>query len=112
LEGPKSIIATLKERRDLLVEKLNAIPGIKCFKPEATFYLFPNVTGAMRRKGTQDVEGFRKLCLEEIGVSFCTRRHFGRPLPGETEQYIRFAYSGIEVPQIKEGLAKLAAFLA
>ena len=111
-EGPKSITAALKERRDLLVEKLNAIPGIKCFKPEATFYLFPNVTGAMRRKGIQNVEEFRKLCLDQTGVSFCTRHHFGRPLPGENEQYVRFAYSGIDVPQIKEGLAKLAAFLA
>ena len=112
LEGPNSIIATLKERRDLLVDLLNAIPGIKCFKPQATFYLFPNVTGVMRRKGVQDVEEFRKLCLLETGVSFCTRRHFGRPLPGETEQYVRFAYSGIDAAQIKEGLAKLAAFLA
>ena len=112
LEGPKSITTTLKERRDVLVEKLNAIPGLKCFKPEATFYLFPNVTGVMRRKGIQDVEEFRRLCLDEIGVSFCTRRHFGRPLPGETEQYVRFAYSGIDVPQIEEGLAKFTAFLA
>jgi aspartate/methionine/tyrosine aminotransferase len=109
--GPDSIIATLKERRDVLVERLNAIPGIKCFKPEATFYLFPNVTGAMQRKGLKDVEEFRKLCLHETGVSFCTRRHFGRPLPGETQQYIRFAYSGIDAPQIKEGLAKLSEFL-
>jgi aspartate aminotransferase len=110
--GPNFILATLKERRDVLVELLNAIPGIRCFKPEATFYLFPNVTGPMRRKGVADVEEFRKLCLHETGVSFCTRRHFGRPLPGETEQYIRFAYSGIDVLQIKEGLAKLAEFLA
>ena len=110
--GPDSIIATLKERRDVLVERLNAIPGIKCFKPEATFYLFPNVTGAMQRKSVKDVEEFRKLCLHETGVSFCTRRHFGRPLPGETQQYIRFAYSGIDVSQINEGLGKLAKFLA
>jgi aspartate/methionine/tyrosine aminotransferase len=109
--GPNSILATLRERRDVLVELLNAIPGIQCFKPEATFYLFPNVTGAMRRKGVAEVEEFRKMCLHEIGVSFCTRRHFGRPLPGETEQYVRFAYSGIDLPQIKEGLAKLAKFL-
>jgi aspartate/methionine/tyrosine aminotransferase len=109
--GPDSIIATLKERRDVLVERLNAIPGIKCFKPEATFYLFPNVTGAMQRKGLKDVEEFRKLCLHETGVSFCTRRHFGRPLPGETQQYVRFAYSGIDVSQINEGMAKLAEFL-
>jgi len=49
--------------------------------------------------------------LRETGVSFCTRRHFGRPLPGETEQYIRFAYSGIDADQIKEGMDKLEAFL-
>ena len=110
-EGPVSIIATLKARRDVLVEKLNAIPGIKCFKPEATFYLFPNVTGAMQRKGIKDVEEFRKVCLHETGVSFCTRRHFGRPLPGETEQYVRFAYSGIDLAQINEGMAKWAEFL-
>jgi aspartate/methionine/tyrosine aminotransferase len=111
-EGPLGILSVLKERRDVLVDLLNAIPGIRCFKPEATFYLFPNVTGAMKRKGIADVEEFRKLVLRETGVSFCTRKHFGRPLPGEAEQYIRFAYSGIDVPLIKEGMKKLADFLA
>ncbi len=110
-EGPQAILATLRERRDVLVDLLNEIPGIRCFKPEATFYLFPNVTGAMERKGIADVEEFRQICLRETGVSFCTRRHFGRPLPGEKEQYVRFAYSGIDLMEIKEGMAKLAAFL-
>ncbi|KPK89645.1 MAG: aspartate aminotransferase, partial [Deltaproteobacteria bacterium SM23_61] len=111
-EGPLGILSVLKERRDVLVDLLNAIPGVRCFKPEATFYLFPNVTGAMKRKKVSDVEDFRKLVLQATGVSFCTRKHFGRPLPGETEQYIRFAYSGIDVPLIKEGMKKLADFLA
>jgi len=111
-EGPLGILSILKERRDMLVDLLNDIPGVRCFKPEATFYLFPNVTGAMKRKGISDVEEFRKLVLRETGVSFCTRKHFGRPLPGETEQYIRFAYSGIDLPLIKEGMKKLAEFLA
>ena len=111
-EGPLGILSTLKERRDVLVDLLNAIPGVRCFRPEATFYLFPNVTGAMKRKGVADVEDFRKLVLRETGVSFCTRKHFGRPLPGETEQYIRFAYSGIDVPGIREGMKKFAEFLA
>jgi aspartate/methionine/tyrosine aminotransferase len=111
-EGPLGILSILKERRDVLVDLVNAIPGVRCFKPEATFYLFPNVTGAMKRKGADDVEEFRKLVLQKTGVSFCTRKHFGRPLPGETEQYIRFAYSGIDVPLIKEGMKKLSDFLA
>ncbi len=111
-EGPDRILAILKERRDALVDLLNAIPGVRCFRPEATFYLFPNVTGALKHKGIEDVEEFRKICLRETGVSFCTRRHFGRPLPGETEQYVRFAYSGIDRPMIHEGMKKLAALLS
>ncbi len=111
-EGPDRILSILKERRDALVDLLNAIPEVRCFRPEATFYLFPNVTGALKHKGIEDVEEFRKICLKETGVSFCTRRHFGRPLPGETEQYVRFAYSGIDLPMIHEGMKKLAAFLS
>ncbi len=111
-DEPQKILATLKERRDVLVEGLNKIPGVRCFKPEATFYLFPNVTGVMQRKGFTDVEEFRKACLQETGVSFCSRLHFGRRLPGEKEQYIRFAYSGIDLFEIKEALARLRAFLA
>ena len=110
--GPEKIVSVLRERRDLIVDLLNAIPGIKCFKPDATFYVFPNVAGAMRRKEIEDVEDLRKLCLHETGVSFCTRYHFGHPLPGEAGKYLRFAYSGIDVPTMKEGLANLARFLA
>lgn len=108
---PARILDVLRERRDRLVDLLNDIEGVRCYKPEATFYLFPNVTGAMKRKGIATVEEFRKAVLNETGVSFCTRGHFGRPLPGETNQYVRFAYSGIEIPQIEEGLSRLAAYL-
>ena len=57
--------------------------------------------------GFTDVTAFADAALRATGVSFCTRRHFGRPLPGETEQYVRFAYSGISVGDIQEGLGKL-----
>ena len=45
--------------------------------------------------------------LPGMRVSFCTRRHFGRPQAGETEQYIRLAYSGISAEDIRDGLGKL-----
>jgi aspartate/methionine/tyrosine aminotransferase len=109
--GARRIVKTLHERRDMAVSMLNSIDGIKCFKPNATFYLFPNVTGAMKRKGFDDYEQFRKAALAKTGVSFCTRLHFGRPLPGESESYIRFAYSGIDVGDIEEGLTGLKEWL-
>jgi aspartate/methionine/tyrosine aminotransferase len=110
-EGPRRILAALKERRDLAVQMLNDIRGVRCYRPESTFYLFPNVTEAMRRKGVGDYNELRTRALEETGVSFCTRLHFGRPLPGETERYLRFAYAGIDTAQIEEGLARLKQFL-
>ncbi|MHC4575573.1 MAG: pyridoxal phosphate-dependent aminotransferase [Planctomycetota bacterium] len=109
--GAKEIVKTLRERRDMAVSMLNSIDGIRCFKPNATFYLFPNVTDVMQRKGFDDYERFRKAALSETGVSFCTRLHFGRPLPGESELYIRFAYSGIDVDDIQEGLTRFKEWL-
>lgn len=108
----KALVTTLKERRDAAVDGLNAIEGISCGRPNATFYLFPNVTAAMARKGFTDYEVFRRAVLEATGVSFCSRIHFGRPLPGETERYIRFAYSGISTADIGEALARFKDFLA
>jgi len=107
----KKVLKVLKERRDLTVDLLNDIEGISCIRPNATFYLWPNVTGAMKKTGLTDYDKFRRTVLNETGVSFCTRLHFGRPLPGEDNYYIRMAYSGINPPEIKEGLGKLKAFI-
>ncbi len=105
-----NILQTLKERRDVAVDILNSIEGVNCFRPNATFYLFPNVTGLMAKKGLTDYESLRKTVLTETGVSFCTRLHFGRLLPGEDKFYIRLAYSGINVGEIQEGLGKFKAW--
>jgi aspartate/methionine/tyrosine aminotransferase len=107
----KQILDTLKERRDAAVDILNSIEGVHCFRPNATFYLFPNVTAAMQNKNLSDYDAFRKKVLTETGVSFCTRLHFGRPLAGEDNYYIRLAYSGIDTAEIKEGLEKFKAFI-
>ena len=109
--GPREIIKTLQARRGAAVDGLNAIDGVHCFCPHATFYLFPNVTEAMARKGFDNYDEFRRDALEKTSVSFCTRLHFGRALPGETNRYIRFAYSGIDVDDIREGLDRLKTYL-
>jgi aspartate/methionine/tyrosine aminotransferase len=106
----KAILATLKERRDVAVDLLNSIKGVRCFRPNATFYLYPNVTEVMKRMNTNDPNVFRTTVLKTTGVSFCTRLHFGKCLPGEKENYIRLAYSGINVSEIKEGLEKLREY--
>jgi aspartate/methionine/tyrosine aminotransferase len=109
--GAREILATLNERRDVAVAALNDIDGVSCYSPEATFYLFPDVTGAMERTGLTDYNEFRMAALRQTGVSFCTRLHFGRELPGEARRYVRIAYSGIPADRIREGLGRLKAFV-
>jgi len=109
--GPREIISVLRQRRDTAIAILNQTPGIRCYEPNATFYLFPNVTRAMQLKGFNDVEDFRRAMLHATGVSVCSRVHFGRPQPGETEHFVRLAYSGLDAAQIVEGLEKLKTYL-
>jgi aspartate/methionine/tyrosine aminotransferase len=108
LQGDQSevqtILDTLEARRNATAAGLNAIEGIDTFVPNATFYLFPNVTELMEAKGLNDYEEFRRAALHATGVSFTNRLHFGREQPNERNKYIRFAYSGIDVPDIEEGI--------
>ena len=64
----------------------------------------------MERKQLTDVNQLMEDALVHSDVSFCTRKHFGRPLESEQDHYIRFAYSGIDVVDIEEGMSRLKAF--
>jgi aspartate/methionine/tyrosine aminotransferase len=106
------MLNTLKQRRDTALELLRQMPGVKVHTPEAGFYLFPDVTEAMANKGITDLGEFAEKALHATGVSFCTRRHFGRPQPGEKEQYIRLAFSGIDNSDISDGLKFMGEWIA
>lgn len=107
----QALLDVLKGRRDAACAIVNAIPGMSVAVPASTFYLFPDVTDAMRRVGAKTLDEFAEAALHRCGVSFCTRKHFGRPQPGETRQYIRLAYSGISEELIREGLGKLKTWI-
>ena len=105
--GSIEILKILKSRRDAAVKGLNAIDGIDILTPRTTFYLFPNVTKIMKRKGLLNIEDLQNNALTKANVSFCTREHFGRAQNDEAESYIRLAYSGISTEDIEEGLIAL-----
>lgn len=109
--GPRTMMETLRERRDAALEILNDTPGVRCLTPEATFYLYPDVSGAARLLGCADHESFRRLVLERTGVSLCTRLHFGHALEGERRLYLRLAYSGLGVDDVREGLGAMKALI-
>ena len=97
----------LRRRRDSLSDILKQIEGISFFTPNSTFYLFPDVTDLYHHMEAQSYEDFRSKILRATGVSFCTREHFGTHLANKERKYIRFAYSGITVNDIEEGMARL-----
>lgn len=78
LTGPQDFIGEMvevyRQRRDLVVELLNAAPGINCHKPEGAFYVFPSVHGCIGKtsaKGAKitDDESFVIALLDEEGVA-------------------------------------------
>ena len=115
LRGPQEPVQQtldiLRERRDATCELVNAIPGMHVAVPQSTFYLFPDVTDAMAAKGIDEVNAFATEALHATGLSFCTRKHFGRQQADETREYVRFAYSGLPEEDIREGLGLLKSWI-
>src|SRR5699024_10473426 len=91
-EPVRRMLAEFRARRAAVCGLGNAIPGMSTAVPQSTFYVFPDVTDAVRRMGMADVGEFAQQALRATGVSFCTREHFGAKQPGEDRDYIRLAY--------------------
>jgi aspartate/methionine/tyrosine aminotransferase len=108
----RAMLDVLKDRRDTAAEVLLDTPGVSLTVPETTFYLFADVTDAMASLGLTTLAEFAHAALHATGVSFCTRQHFGRMQPGEQRRYVRFAYSGIDGGDIREGLGALRDWIA
>ena len=88
LEGPQEPVAAMARefarRRELVVEGLNAIPGVSCRPPLGAFYAFPSV----RALGKSEVEVANYL-LEEAGVAVVPGSAFGESGAG----YLRLSYA-------------------
>jgi aspartate/methionine/tyrosine aminotransferase len=51
----------------LAVDLLNGIEGVHCIRPNATFYLYPNVSGAMKKTGLTNYDDFRRtFCRKPV----------------------------------------------
>ncbi len=81
------MVAAFKRRRDLFVDGLNTLPGVRCARPRGAFYAFPNVAGTGRRSA----EVAQRL-LDEAGVAALAGTAFGE----HGEGYLRFSYANSE----------------
>jgi aspartate aminotransferase len=106
LQGPQDavdhMLSVFDERRKLIVELLNDVPGFSCVMPKGAFYAFPNISGTgMKSKQVEE------LLLEEVGVATVSGTSFGHMGEG----FIRFSYAS-STENIKEALARVKDCMA
>ncbi len=101
LEGDQTpvarMVAEFKRRRDIVVDGLNALPGVRCARPRGAFYVFPNVTGTRR----SSAEVADRL-LGEAGVAVLSGTAFGE----HGEGYLRLSYANSEA-NLREALTRM-----
>ena len=81
------MVAEFKLRRDIIVDGLNRLPGVRCARPRGAFYVFPNITSTGRPSAE-----VADLLLNEAGVAVLSGAAFGQ----YGEGYLRLSYANSE----------------
>jgi aspartate aminotransferase len=113
LAGPQdSVVAMAREfaaRRDLVVERLRGIPGLRTTPPDGAFYVFPDASDFFGRRGPDGpvatASDLATYLLRHAGVAVVPGEGFGAPA------HFRLSYAAPR-PVLEDGLARLAHALA
>jgi aspartate aminotransferase len=112
LDGPQDLVAErnalYRRRRDLVVDALNASPGLSCHRPQGAFYVYPNIAGCLGKtspggKVLASDEDFALALLEERHVAVVHGAAFGM------SPYVRISYATDEAT-LAEACARIARF--
>ena len=93
--GPHDIIEErtreFEKRKNYIVERLNSIPGIKCFSPQGAFYAFPNISGFFGKryngKAINSSMDFTEFLLDEAKVAVVPGDSFG------SDNHVRISFA-------------------
>ena len=91
-----------QKRRNWLVDELNAIPHVNCFKPQGAFYAMPNVSFYLmnNKKGITNSIMLCSYLLEHFHIALVPGLAFG------VDNYVRFSFA-TSMDNIKEGVSLL-----
>ena len=105
LTGPQDdvdrMVGSFDERRSVIYDELNALPGVSCVRPAGAFYAFANI-----RETGHSAKQLETLFLEEAGVATVAGTSFG--IKGEG--YVRFSYAN-SVENIREAMHRIRQVL-
>ena len=95
------MVAEFPRRRDLVVDGLNALPGVSCLSPRGAFYVFPNISGM-----PVSAEELADRLLEEAGVAVLAGTAFG----SAGRRHLRLSYANSQA-NLTRALERMDAFL-
>jgi aspartate aminotransferase len=108
-EAVYRMVSEFRKRRDIIVQLLNDIPGVKCLSPEGAFYVFPNVSEIYGRSyGGKKISSSTELIdylLDKANVAAVPGAAFGN------DDYIRLSYA-TSLKNIEEGLKRLKSAIS
>ena len=112
LNGPQDCVETMRrafeERRNYIVDRVNAIDGVSCIKPEGAFYIMMNVEKQLGRtihgELIQSGDDFSAALLKHGLVATVPCSGFGAP------NFVRWSYA-TSMDNIKKGMDRLEEFL-
>jgi aspartate aminotransferase len=107
LRGPQDSVAGMlaeyRKRRDYVLSRLRAIPGVKVQEPKGAFYAYPNVSAAFQNGVTDSMSFAEKLLAEEY-VAVVPGEAFG------TKDHIRISYA-TSIAELTRGLDRIEKFV-
>jgi aspartate aminotransferase len=107
LRGPQDsvgvMLAEYAKRRDFVVNRLRAIPGVKCAEPRGAFYAYPNIAVGFKNGISSSVQFAEKL-LAQAAVAVVPGEAFG------TDQHVRISYA-TSMHELERGLERLHRFI-
>jgi aspartate aminotransferase len=103
-ESVPGMLAEYRRRRDFVIPRLNAIPGVTCRTPAGAFYAYPNISGALGRGGVRTPLQFAERLLADAHVAVVPGEAFG------TEHHVRISYA-TSMKELERGLDRIDAFI-
>src|SRR6185295_18737827 len=99
-QAVQRMVEEFRKRRDVFVDGLNSIPGIRCLRPHGAFYLVPNISGLGRTS-----KEIADRLLTEAGVAALPGTAFGK----HGEGYLRFSFAN-SLNNIEAALERIRTF--
>ncbi len=108
LRGPQdsvpAMLAEYRKRRDFVIQRLRAIPGVTCAEPRGAFYAYPNLGVVIGNNGINNTTQLAERLLAEQRVAAVPGEAFG------TNHHVRISYA-TSMHELERGLDRLHQFV-